>query len=34
MVDWGYTSDKNAHAATATEASLLRITKKFPKQKV
>ena len=34
MVDWGYTDEKKGHPVTATEASLLRITKKFPKQKV
>ena len=34
MVDWGYTDEKKGNPVTATEASLLRITKQFPKQKV
>ena len=34
MVDWGYTEDKKGYPVTATEASLLRMTKIFPKKKV
>ena len=34
MVDWGYTGEKKGHPVTVTEANWLRMTRKFPKQKV